>query len=611
MCGIVGFIGRRNAAPVLLEGLRRLEYRGYDSAGLALLDGGAFTLVRRKGRVSALEDAARGKAGNVGIGHTRWATHGAPSERNAHPHIYGKFAVVHNGIIENYRALKKECEESGETFASDTDSEVIAHLLAKYDEGDFLAAVRRAVAGLRGSYALAILCEGRPDELIAARKGSPLIVGERDGEWYVASDIPALAGKGMKLCPLSDGEIAVLKRGGAAFFDIEEKRIEKEWAEYDTETSAPQLCGYPHFMRKEIDEIPASIAQTAAEFLKKPANQSLCEVLCHTEYVQIVACGTAYHSGLAAKCAIEALARIPAEACIASEYRYRDPVVGKNTLVVAVSQSGETADTLAAARLAKERGAYLIAVANVPHSSLTALADHVIPTAAGTEIGVAATKSYNAQLIALYLLALSLRAAKSGARDVSSSGLASQCERDGEDARLLETLRALPALCGEAIAASRKTKEWARRFCSAKSVYFIGRGCDHAAAVEGSLKLKEISYLPSEGYPAGELKHGTLALIGRDTPIVAVMTDRALAEKTMNSVHEAISRGADAYLVTSLPEYAERKEFAASILVPACERLFSPAVSVIPLQLLAYETALACGNDPDKPRNLAKSVTVE
>ncbi len=676
MCGIIGYIGKRRAAPVLLDGLKKLEYRGYDSAGIALLNEGKFTLSRKKGRVAELERAARDAIGEIGIGHTRWATHGEPSERNAHPHVCGKFAVVHNGIIENYRELKGECERLGESFSSDTDTEVIAHLLARYyEKGKFFEAVRKALARLRGSYALAILCSDFPDTMIAARKASPLIVGTRADEIFVSSDIPALASEGLTYYPLADGETAVLSSGKAVFFDESGKEIEKKGMEFEGGAEAPELGGYPHFMRKEIAEIPAAIFETTAKYLSESTDKELYRVLCQTEYIQIVACGTAYHSGIAAKYVIEALARIPVEVCVASEYRYRNPVIGNHSLVIAVSQSGETADTLAAARLAKERGAALAAIVNVPYSSLTQLADFLIPTVAGTEIGVAATKSYNAQLCALYLLAVTLCEAKKGGTfcDSAESVNPSECEaaadfrkrtesagssekdlhadddkklRDRESFvggkerngmlcghvsdsalksadngkeniptcnrnALIEAIRRLPELCEKAIAASERTKEWAGKFSVARSVYFIGRGCDYGAAIEGSLKLKEISYLPSEGYPAGELKHGTLALIGKGTPVVAVITDLALAEKTMNAVHEVISRGADAYLVTSLPEYAARSEFKDSVLLPPCDSLFSPAVSVIPLQMLAYHTALACGNDPDKPRNLAKSVTVE
>jgi len=585
MCGIVGYIGRRSAAPVLLEGLKRLEYRGYDSAGIAVLQGGCFTVVKRKGRVRELERAGN-LEGNVGIGHTRWATHGAPSERNAHPHVYGKFAVVHNGILENFAALKEECLQRGEAFASETDSEVIAHFIAHAYHGDFLQAVRDAVARLSGSFAIAVLCSDYPDCMIAVREKSPLIVGTGEKEAMVASDLPAIAAEGMRAYSLADGESALIRADGVVFYDSDCHPIEKNSVSYSCESDAPRLGEYPHFMLKEIAEIPKSVSRT----LEEPFPSELDGLLRSTERIYIVACGTAYHSGIAAKYAIETLARVPVEVHIASEFRYSDPILSPHALVLAVSQSGETADTIAAAKLAKELGATVIAVVNVVGSSLTEVADFALYTRAGREISVAATKSFNAQLALLYRFACRLAEAKGRSCDFAS-------------------LKNLAPLAARTVELSRRIAEWSGDFTRAKCVYFLGRGADYGTALEGSLKLKEISYLPGEGYPAGELKHGSLALVGRDTPVVVLLTQTALAEKTMNAVHEVEARGATVYLVTSLRDYADAT--AHTLVIPSCVECFSPVLAVIPLQLLAYHTAVSMGRDPDKPRNLAKSVTVE
>ncbi len=589
MCGIIGYVGKEPAAPKLILGLKRLEYRGYDSAGIAVRGKEGFSVYKRKGRVSGLE-SAKDLTGGCGIGHTRWATHGEPSERNAHPHIYGKFAVVHNGIIENYRELKEECRARGEEFASDTDSEIVAHLLAFYDGGNVLAALKTVCARLKGSYALAVMCSDGEDALYVARRKSPMIVGKGETGLYAASDVPAVAECG-ELYSLADGEFAVLKGGDIRFYTAEGE-IRKEKMARGSAEDIPEKGGYAHFMLKEMYEIPASIANSLVDFEENSRFLAFNIVLCHTEYIQIVACGTAYHSGIAAKYAIERLARIPVEVTVASEYRYCNPIVKENTLVLAISQSGETADTLAAATLAKERGATVAAVTNVRDSSITRIAHFVLYTNAGREIAVAATKSFNAQLALLYSIAVALATAK------------------GRAARF-EALRVLPSLSAQTLAGIEEIKKVVPLFAEADSVYFIGRGADHCAALEGSLKLKEISYLPSEGYPAGELKHGTLALIGEKTPVVAILTQRALAEKTMNAVSEVYARGGKVLLVTNIPELAAREEVFESVLLPACEELFSPILSVIPLQALAYYTAVFRGNDPDKPRNLAKSVTVE
>lgn len=611
MCGIVGYIGKKPAAPYLLDGLKKLEYRGYDSAGIALMQGQTLYVCKKQGRVEQL-NGAREEAGRVGIGHTRWATHGKPSEENAHPHVSGKFALVHNGIIENDHELREKLQRAGEKFSSQTDSELIVKILALEYRGDLLAAVKRTVKQLEGAFALAILCTDYPDTIVCVRQGSPLIVGISDSALTVASDIPAIAGEGVHAYVLRDGEIALLSGEEVTFYNSNLLKIEKEETEYDVNTDSPDLCGFRHYMRKEMQEIPQAVEDSLSNFKEIAQNQAFRAVLRRTDCVQIIGCGTAYHSGIAAKAVIEAYARVPVEVCIASEYRYRNPIIGKNTLVIAVSQSGETADTLAAAMLAKERGAYLAAVTNVPYSSLTEIADIQLPTRAGREIGVAATKSYNAQLGVLYALALLLSEEK------GKRGATAKTTKTANNAKTAKTasdaktaLSALPKLCRDCLPVCEEVRGWVTHFLTARSVYFIGRGEDYAVAMEGSLKLKELSYLPSEGYPAGELKHGTLALIDEKTPVVAIITRKDLAEKNMNAVHEVSSRGARVFLVTSLPEYCKREEIFESVLIPECYAAFSPMLSVIPLQSLAYYTALARGNDPDKPRNLAKSVTVE
>ncbi len=589
MCGIVGYIGKRQAAPVLLDGLKRLEYRGYDSAGIALSDGGEIRVIRRKGRVSELE-FARSFAGTMGIGHTRWATHGAPSERNAHPQSYGRISLVHNGIIENASELRKECEARGEVFSSDTDSEIAAHLVEEYldEEGELLRAVRRATERLTGSYALAVLCRGRR-EIVCARMHSPLIVAWGEEEGLAASDASAIAGEGRLACVLEDGDFARLTMHGAEVFDKNLCPIERPVFPLGAEEAAPEKGEFRHFMRKEIAEVPFAVESTLKE-LSKEDFDALCKVLCQTKYLHIVACGTAYHSGLCLKYAAERLSRVLTEVFLASEYRYADPIVPEKTLTIAVSQSGETADTLAAAALAKERGSLVLAVTNVERSSITRLADFVLLTRAGKEVAVAATKSFNAQLAALYSIAAELARLHKGPT---------------------KSLAAFPVLARETLLASECVASWTPYFTGARSVFFLGRGADRCAALEGSLKLKEISYLPSEGYAAGELKHGTLALVDGRTPVVAIACDEAVADKTMNAVHEVYARGAAVFLVTPFESLCAAREITASVLIPRCEPVFSPMLSVIPLQMLAYHVALAMGYDPDKPRNLAKSVTVE
>ena len=587
MCGIVGYIGKRRASPVLLDGLKKLEYRGYDSAGIAVLDRGTLRVVKRQGRVEEL-GAARSLGGCIGIGHTRWATHGAPSARNAHPHVFRGIAVVHNGIIENAAALRALCLARGETFLSDTDSEVVAHLIAHAFCGDLLSAVMRAARELTGSFALAVLREG-DEEIVCARKKSPLIAAAGEGESFVASDIPAIAASGRRAYILQDGEFARLTAEDVQLYDENGALIAREGVVLEEGELAPERGTYAHFMRKEIDEIPRAVQNSlfSADYFQK---NGFSEVLCQTEYIDIVACGTAYHSGLCAKAAIEELLRIPVRVFLASEYRYTRPIVRGDALTIAVSQSGETADTLAAAQLAKEKGCKVLALTNCAHSSLTRMSDLLLVTGAGREVGVAATKSFQAQLAALYSLCAALAYFRK---------------------KRVPSPKDLLPLCGQSIRESAVVAGWAPCFAAARNVFFLGRGADRCAALEGSLKFKEITYLPAEGYAAGELKHGALALADETTPVVALAFDERLAEKTMNAVHEVYARGAPVFLVTCFPALCGQKEVSSFVLLPACEPAFSPMLSVIPLQLLAYETAVFLKNDPDKPRNLAKSVTVE
>lgn len=594
MCGIVGYVGDRRAAPLLLERLRRLEYRGYDSAGICTIAEGGFHAVRRKGRIREIA-CAESLPGTVGIAHTRWATHGAPCEKNAHPHLCGKFALVHNGIVENDGALRASLLRQGAELKSQTDSELIVQMLDREYDGDPMQTLVRVLRRVKGSYALGVLCLDCPGVLFAARRKSPLLVGVGEGECLLASDLPALASEGMQAYILEDGELAALRADGAEFYGADGKRIQKKPHCTVPREEIPSKGRYPHYMCKEMAEIPLAIRQSLCDLRQNHTFNDVCEVLCQTDYVEIVACGTAYHAGLAAKYAFERLAGIRTDVYLAGEYRDGLPdCTGGECLTIALSQSGETADTIAAASLAKQRGKTLLCITNAPYSTLSSMGDRALVTRAGREIAVAATKSYQAQLAVLY--ALSLGAARARGRNVDKEYAA--LERLPDDCRIL--LSRLGRIGG-----------WAERFRGARSVYFIGKGADHAAAVEGSLKLKELSYIPSEGYAAGELKHGTLSLVDTRTPVVAILTQRQLAARLMNAVSEVASRGARVFLVTSFPEFCARREVISSVVLPETSPLFTPALSVIPLQALAYETALALGNDPDKPRNLAKSVTVE
>jgi glucosamine--fructose-6-phosphate aminotransferase (isomerizing) len=615
VCGIVGYIGDQPALPVLLAGLRRLEYRGYDSAGVAVRHDGRFLLEKRTGRVDALAEALQAQPapdGTSGIGHTRWATHGRPTDANAHPHAdEGRgVVVVHNGIIENHQELREELAARGHRFASETDSEVVAHLVEEAYRDDLAAAVRAAVARLRGSFALAVLCRAEPDRLVGARQQAPLVVGLGEGENFLASDIAALLPYTRRVLILEDGEIADVRRGGAAVTGFDGAPRERAPLTVGWDPGAAERGGFPHFMLKEIHEQPQALRETLRGRLGPEGATLRAELaaggadvperLAAAGRIWLVACGTAYHACLVGRRLIEAWSGCPAEADLASEFRYRDPLVAEGDAVVAVSQSGETADTLAALREGRRRGALGVAVSNVVGASIPRAADATLHTWAGPEIAVASTKAYTTQILALTLLALHLGEAR---------GRLPAPER----ARLAEEVAGLPELVAEALAAVEEpVRALAARLAAHDHAFFIGRGLDWAVAMEGQLKLKEISYLHAEAYAAGELKHGTLALVTDGVPVVALVTQPDLAEKAASNVAEVRARGARVVAVTT-PSLLPAVEHLADdrIVLPEVAPWLAPAVAAVPLQLLAYHTAVARGTDVDKPRNLAKSVTVE
>lgn len=581
MCGIVAYTGKKQAAKILYTGLERLEYRGYDSAGIAVINGENISVVKRAGRVSMIKDAVS-LSGTCGVGHTRWATHGGAEDKNAHPHVCKKFAVVHNGIIENYARLKEELSAAGRSFSSDTDSETVALLLTEYYEGDFLNAVKRTVARLKGSFALCILCLDFPNEIVCVRRKSPLIVGTDASGVYAASDIPAL-GECNKIRVLEDGEIALLKKTEIKLFDFSLSPLPLRLVKNKFRREESDRGNYPHYMLKEIYESPVAIEKTAACFdltaaekLKKAAHGFTCGY--------VVGCGTAYHSAITGAALLEKTLKIPFIAELSSEFCYRKPLLGKNSLVIAVSQSGETADTVSACRLAKNRGAFLAVVTNADYSTIAALADCRFVTDAGVEIGVAATKTYAAQLAAFYSLCACLQ---------------------GNVCTFLHTFSHRVRPVFSEISLLKQLA--AQKIATARGVYFIGRGADYASAIEGSLKLREVSYVSGAGYAAGELKHGSIALIDNNATVIAVITQKALKEKSVNAVNEVRSRGAFVVAITPFSDIPADE----TVLLPDCPQKYYPLYSAIPLQLLAYYTAVELGRDPDRPRNLAKSVTVE
>ncbi|WP_256761615.1 glutamine--fructose-6-phosphate transaminase (isomerizing) [Cohnella sp. WQ 127256] len=610
MCGIVGYIGNRDSQPILLEGLKKLEYRGYDSAGIAVFTEQGLEVTKTVGRLVNLENKLGGEPlrGTVGIGHTRWATHGKPSDVNSHPHTDNslKFSVVHNGIIENYLELKEELVRAGHRFLSETDTEIISHLISVEYEGDIVKAVQRAVKKMRGAFALGVLTEHEPDRLVAVRYASPLIIGIGDGEKYIASDIPAILEHTRDIYILNDGEMAVLTRDGIELLTMEGNPISKDIFHVDWDLMTAEKAGFDHFMLKEIHEQPKAYRDTMLGRISEdgrsvvlPELKITAEKLKGINRVHIVACGTALHAGLVGKNVIEQLVRIPVETDVASEYRYRSPIITPDTLVIVVSQSGETADTLAALREAQRCGAHVLAITNVVGSSVAREADDVIITLAGPEIAVASTKAYSSQLIAFSLFGL-YWAQVVGTQDEAAV------------AHVLAAMEALPEQVEKILGQSEVIKKVAESITHHSSLFFIGRGIDYAVAMEGSLKLKEISYIHSEAYAAGELKHGTLALIEEGTPVIALLTQEDLYEKMLSNIKETKARGAD---VLGIINEGHEQEVAKSVdrqfAIPRTLPLLTPALSVVPLQLLSYYASLALGHDVDKPRNLAKSVTVE
>jgi glucosamine--fructose-6-phosphate aminotransferase (isomerizing) len=606
MCGIVGAIARRNVVPILVEGLRQLEYRGYDSAGVAVVNG-KLQRVRSTGRVAQLERLVQGLSGDIGVAHTRWATHGVPSERNAHPHVSGGVCVVHNGIIENHEAIRARLIATGYEFSSDTDTEVIAHLVnAKLRAGaDLFAAVRAAVAELVGAYAIAVISESDPSRLVVARHGAPLLLGLGEGENFAASDTSALLQVTRQVIYLEDGDCAEITLSGVKIADVSGRSIQRPVHQSELTPDAVQLGSYAHYMQKEIFEQPMAVANTLEWIPQaKTVSASLFgaqaeEVLRSVDSVLLLACGTSYHAGMVARYWLESLAGIPANVEIASEYRYRESVASPGTLVVTVSQSGETADTIAALEFAKRRGLKSsLAICNVPESSLVRASQLRFLTRAGPEIGVASTKAFTTQLTALVLLTLVL--AKMRGRLAP-----------GNEAALLTALRHLPQALQNVLGLEAQLKPWAEKFAKKHHALFLGRGIHYPIAMEGALKLKEISYIHAEAYAAGELKHGPLALVDKDMPVIAIAPADALFEKLKSNLQEVRARGGELHVLADQDTHMRSSEGVEVIRMPDHAGLLSPILHTLPLQLLAYHAALARGNDVDKPRNLAKSVTVE
>lgn len=609
MCGIVGYIGDAQAAPILLDGLSKLEYRGYDSAGLAVSDGAKITITKCKGRLknlSELTNEGKSLKGTMGIGHTRWATHGAPSDTNSHPHYNANetIAVVHNGIIENYLKIRKRLEEKGYRFQSETDTEVIVQLLDYYYEGDALDAITKVMTKLDGSYALGVIFSDYPDEFYAVRKDSPLIVGVSKEEKFIASDVPAILKYTRDVYYLDNGEIVKLSRNALEFYNSDAEPIIKTMSTVKWDITAAEKGGYPHFMLKEIHEQPKAVKDTISPRIKDN-NIVIDELHMNEEDIKklkkifIVACGSAYHTGITGKYVIEDMARIPVEVDLASEFRYRNPILDEGTLAIIISQSGETADSLAALREAKKKGIQVLGIVNVVGSSIAREADNVMYTWAGPEIAVATTKAYSTQLAALYLLAVHFAKVR-GTIDESRYQV------------LLNEMKLLPEHIQTILDKNVPQIQYiASKFVALKDSFFIGRGIDYTTALEGSLKLKEISYIHSEAYPAGELKHGPIALIEDGTLVTALLTQEELYKKTISNIVEVKSRGAFVLSVTNEGNSEAEKVSDLTIYVPHTDPHFTTSMAVIPLQLLSYYVAVGKGFDLDKPRNLAKSVTVE
>lgn len=608
MCGIVGYIGNRQAAPIILDGLSKLEYRGYDSAGMAIFNGDKIDICKAVGRLKVLENLTHGgetMPGFSGIGHTRWATHGAPSDVNSHPHFNAQetITVVHNGIIENYIPLRKKLTDKGYHFLSETDTEVLAHLLDYYYRGNPMEAITKVLHRVEGSYALGILFADHPDELYAVRKDSPLIVGQNDDGCFIASDVPAILKYTRQVYYVENQEIVRLCRDHMNFYTVDEEELFKEPTFIDWDSNAAEKAGYEHFMLKEMYEQPKTIADTISPRIK--GNEIVIEELKMSDEelqkirkLHIVACGSAYHAGMTGKYVIEDLARIPVEVDLASEFRYRNPILEEGSMVIVISQSGETADTLAALRESKKRGFPVLGIVNVVGSSIAREADQVMYTWAGPEIAVATTKAYSAQLVALYLLAMKFAKVK--------GTVTAECFQG-----LLRDLKLLPDQIELLLSHKEKIQHFANRYIGARDVFFIGRGIDYAISLEGSLKLKEISYIHSEAYAAGELKHGTISLIEEGTLVAAVSTQPELFQKTISNMVEVKARGAFVLAVTVEGNKEIEKAADYVIYIPKTAPVFANSLAIIPLQLFGYYVAVARGCDVDKPRNLAKSVTVE
>lgn len=608
MCGIVGYIGTKQAAPIILDGLSRLEYRGYDSAGMAIYDGEKINITKSVGRLKILENLTHDgetMQGICGIGHTRWATHGVPSNVNAHPHFNteGTITVVHNGIIENYIQLRQMLTEKGYQFVSETDTEVLAHLLDYYDKGNPMETITKVLHRVEGSYALGILFADCPDQIFAARKDSPLVVGQNKDGCFIASDVPAILKYTRKIYYVDNQEIVRLRADHMHFYTVDEEEIHKEPVTIDWDANAAEKAGYEHFMLKEMYEQPKTVRDTLNPRIKDGA--IVIEELGMSEEeirgirkIHIVACGSAYHVGVTGKYVFEGMARIPVEVDLASEFRYRNPILSGDELVIIISQSGETADSLAALREARDKGVKTLGIVNVVGSSIAREADKVMYTWAGPEIAVATTKAYSAQLIAEYLLAVKFAQVRG---QIS----------DGEVAAYLKDLQKLPEQIEMLLSNKERIQHFANRYIAAKDVFFVGRGIDYAISLEGSLKLKEISYIHSEAYAAGELKHGTISLIEDGTLVAAVVTQEDLYQKTISNIVELSSRGAFVLAVTNAGNHEIEKAADYVIYIPLTNKYFTNSLAIIPLQLFSYYVSVGKGCDVDKPRNLAKSVTVE
>ena len=615
MCGITGYIGKKQAAPILLRGLEKLEYRGYDSAGIAVRENSApdakINIVKAKGRLKALlekTDCGRSVPGLCGIGHTRWATHGEPSELNAHPHCTDDLSVVlvHNGIIENYQEIREKLTKSGYRFYSQTDTEAAVKLIDSYykQSGEPLTAISQAMLRIRGSYAFAMMFRDFPDSLFVARKDSPLIIGQNGDGCYIASDVPAILDSTRTVYYIGNLEMAQLTAGAVHFYNIDREEIEKEPVQIQWDAESAEKGGYAHFMLKEIHEQPQAVRDTIQSYLNEQGEidfsaASLDDAfLKQLERIYFVACGSAYHVGAAAKYVIEAMTDLPVEIDLASEFRYRDPKLVKNSLVVVVSQSGETADSLAALRLAKDKGVPVLGIVNVVGSSIARESDYLLYTYAGPEISVATTKAYSAQLAAVYLLSTKLAQVRG-------------CIDEQRCRALIGELQALPEKIQRVLEDKERIQWFASKYANAHDIFFIGRGLDYAISLEGSLKMKEISYIHSEAYAAGELKHGTISLVEDGTLVIGVATQQALFEKTVSNLVEVKSRGAYLMGLTSFGSYAIEDTVDFAVYVPKTEPFFAASLAVVPLQLMGYYVSVAKGLDVDKPRNLAKSVTVE